>query len=80
MLCPVVPPLTESARAVLRVLASQGPATRPKLGSILELSKPTMSAAVSELSKAGLVISFSLADNEASRFAKAASTIGRGRE
>jgi len=58
MLSAAVPPLTESARAVLRVLALQGPITRPKLGAILELSKPTMSAAVSELSKAGLVISF----------------------
>ena len=58
MLSPAVPPLTESARAVLRLLASQGPITRPKLGAILELSKPTMSAAVSELSKAGLVVSF----------------------
>ncbi|TIW76220.1 MAG: MarR family transcriptional regulator, partial [Mesorhizobium sp.] len=52
-----IPSLTESARAVLRLLASQGPVTRPKLGSMLELSKPTMSAAVSELSALGLVSS-----------------------
>jgi predicted NBD/HSP70 family sugar kinase len=52
-----IPNLTESARAVLRLLASQGPVTRPKLGSMLDLSKPTMSAAVSELSALGLVAS-----------------------
>ena len=52
-----IPSLTESARAVLRLLASQGPVTRPKLGSMLDLSKPTMSAAVSELSARGLVAS-----------------------
>jgi predicted NBD/HSP70 family sugar kinase len=45
----------DSSRAVLRVLASSGPITRPRLGAILDLSKPTMSAAVSELSAAGLV-------------------------
>jgi len=50
--------LTESSRAVLRVLAAQGPITRPRLGAILDLSKPTMSAAVSELSEAGLVTPF----------------------
>jgi predicted NBD/HSP70 family sugar kinase len=49
------PPLTESSRAVLRILASHGPITRPKLGAILDLSKPTMSAAVAELSALGLV-------------------------
>jgi predicted NBD/HSP70 family sugar kinase len=58
MAYPSVPSLTESSRAVLRVLAAQGPITRPKLGAILELSKPTMSAAVAELSEAGLVAAF----------------------
>ncbi len=52
-----IPNLTDSARAVLRVLAAQGPVTRPKLGAMLDLSKPTMSAAVSELSELGLVAS-----------------------
>src|SRR4029077_6382745 len=55
---PKTPPLPESSRAVLRLLAAQGPITRPKLGAILELSKPTMSAAVSELSKGGLAPRF----------------------
>ena len=57
MASPEIPSLTESARAVLRVLASHGPVTRPKLGAMLDLSKPTMSAAVSELSALGLVAS-----------------------
>lgn len=52
---PTIPSLMESSRAVLRVLAASGPITRPRLGAILALSKPTMSAAVSELSAAGLV-------------------------
>ncbi|MBZ9676146.1 ROK family transcriptional regulator [Mesorhizobium sp. ES1-1] len=52
-----IPNLTDSARAVLRVLAAHGPMTRPKLGAMLDLSKPTMSAAVSELSALGLVAS-----------------------
>jgi Uncharacterized membrane-associated protein/domain len=67
---PRLPPLTESSRAVLRVLAAQGPITRPKLGAILELSKPTMSAAVSELSRAGLVTSFGTYKGATGRTAK----------
>jgi DNA-binding transcriptional ArsR family regulator len=67
---PKTPPLTESSRAVLRLLAAQGPITRPKLGAILELSKPTMSAAVSELSKAGLVTSFGSHKGATGRTAK----------
>jgi predicted NBD/HSP70 family sugar kinase len=55
---PSPPILTESSRAVLRLLATRGPITRPQLGAILDLSKPTMSAAVSELSAMGLVASF----------------------
>ena len=54
----------------MRVLAAQGPITRPKLGAILELSKPTMSAAVSELSKAGLVTSFGSYKGATGRTAK----------
>jgi predicted NBD/HSP70 family sugar kinase len=49
------PPLPESSRSVLRVLASGGAITRPKLGELLNLSKPTMSAAIAELSALGLV-------------------------
>lgn len=49
------PPLTESARAVLRTIASTGPATRPQLSATLMFSKPTMSAAVSELERYDLL-------------------------
>ncbi|WP_169055405.1 ROK family transcriptional regulator [Rhizobium sp. P44RR-XXIV] len=49
------PPLTESARAVLRTIAGTGPATRPQLSAALMFSKPTMSAAVSELERHDLV-------------------------
>lgn len=47
--------LTESARAVLRTIARTGPATRPQLSASLRFSKPTMSAAVNELERYGLV-------------------------
>lgn len=47
--------LTESSRLVLRVLASSGPITRPRLGAILNLSKPTMTAVMNELGALGLV-------------------------
>lgn len=49
------PSLTESSRAVLRVLAARGAVTRPQLGELLSFSKPTMSAAIAELSALGLV-------------------------
>jgi predicted NBD/HSP70 family sugar kinase len=49
------PSLTESARAVLRLIASDGPATRPQLSAALNFSKPTMSAAVSELERQDLL-------------------------
>ena len=49
--------LTDSSRAVLRALATHGPITRPQLGALLALSKPTMSAAVAELGALGLVAS-----------------------
>ncbi|MCL6707854.1 ROK family protein [Pseudomonas sp. R2.Fl] len=48
-------PLTDSARAVLRTIASTGPATRPQLSAALRFSKPTMSAAVSELERYDLL-------------------------
>jgi predicted NBD/HSP70 family sugar kinase len=50
-----VPGLTESARAVLRTVAAHGPSTRPQLSTTLNFSKPTMSAAVNELERHGLV-------------------------
>jgi predicted NBD/HSP70 family sugar kinase len=50
-----IPQLTESSRAVLRIVASSGPITRPRLGAILNLSKPTMSAVMTELGALGLV-------------------------
>ncbi|WP_052488496.1 ROK family transcriptional regulator, partial [Streptomyces sp. 150FB] len=47
--------LPASARSVLRALAVDGPATRPQLGALLALSRPTMSVAMAELSRLGLV-------------------------
>lgn len=47
--------LTASARSIFRLLAEGGPATRPQLGETLNLSRPTMSAAISELEQLGLV-------------------------
>jgi predicted NBD/HSP70 family sugar kinase len=47
--------LPESGRAVLRALATDGPATRPALGDALGLSKPTMSTVIAELTRLGLV-------------------------
>lgn len=49
------PDLPESARAVLRSLAVDGPSTRPALGEALGISKVTMSAAIAELEALGLV-------------------------
>ncbi|MFE9446259.1 ROK family transcriptional regulator [Streptomyces sp. NPDC006602] len=49
--------LPDSSRAVLRALAANGPTTRPQLGEALSLSKPTMSAAIAELTAHGLVTS-----------------------
>ncbi|WP_163566778.1 helix-turn-helix domain-containing protein [Fodinicola feengrottensis] len=49
--------LPESARAVLRALVTDGPATRPQLGHTLDLSRPTMSVAIAELAKLDLVTS-----------------------
>ena len=40
---------------VLRLIAQRGAVTRPKLGELLNLSKPTMSAAIAELSALELV-------------------------
>lgn len=49
------PALTASAGAVLRNLAQFGAATRPSLASTLGFSKPTVSAAISDLESMGLV-------------------------
>ena len=49
------PALTESAKAVLRRLVNEGPSTRPQLGAALNLSRPTMSAAIAELERLGYV-------------------------
>ncbi|MBW6424343.1 ROK family transcriptional regulator [Rhizobium sp. XQZ8] len=49
------PALTESSRSVLRIVASHGPITRPRLGAMLNLSKPTMTAVMQELGALGLV-------------------------
>jgi len=46
---------TSSARAVFRKLFTGGPATRPQLGAALELSRPTMSASIAELTQVGYV-------------------------
>lgn len=47
--------LTESARAIITVLVQEGATTRPELGIKLGLSKPTVSAAINELSAYALV-------------------------
>ena len=47
--------MTDSARMVFRTLIAAGPLTRPLLGQRLAMSKPTMSAAVAELTTLGLV-------------------------
>ncbi len=51
-----VPALTESAKAVLKAIATTGPSTRPQLSTLLNFSKPTMSAAVSELERYGFLV------------------------
>jgi predicted NBD/HSP70 family sugar kinase len=56
-----VQPLTESARAVLRMISRSGPSTRPQLSAALAFSKPTMSAAVGELEAYGLLASHGIA-------------------
>jgi predicted NBD/HSP70 family sugar kinase len=53
----LIPSLTDSSRLVLRTIASSGPITRPRLGTILNLSKPTMTAVMNELGTLGLVAS-----------------------
>lgn len=49
------PAFTGSARAVFRALVFDGPATRPRIGEALGLSRPTMSAAIAELERLGYV-------------------------
>jgi predicted NBD/HSP70 family sugar kinase/biotin operon repressor len=47
--------LTASARGVLAEIARRGPQTRPRLGEVLNLSKPTVSAAIAELEAQGII-------------------------
>ncbi|WP_235897525.1 ROK family transcriptional regulator [Neoaquamicrobium microcysteis] len=47
--------LTASAKSIFRLLAEGDPSTRPQLGEALNLSRPTMSAAIAELEQLGLV-------------------------
>lgn len=47
--------LTASAKSIFRLLAEGNPSTRPQLGEALNLSRPTMSAAIAELEQLGLV-------------------------
>lgn len=47
--------LTSSALSVMNALVEAGPSTRPQLGQQLGLSRPTMSAAIAELSRARVV-------------------------
>lgn len=47
--------LTDSASSVFRALVAGGASTRPQLGQGLKLSRPTMSAAIADLTEAGLV-------------------------
>ena len=61
------PLLTDSARAVLRLISHSGPMTRPQLGTALAFSKPTMSAAVGELEEIGLVESNGIAQGALGR-------------
>ncbi|MDX0018704.1 ROK family protein [Sinorhizobium meliloti] len=49
------PKLTASARAVFRMLARGGSATRPELAERLGLSRPTMSIAMEDLDRLGYV-------------------------
>jgi len=46
---------TASAKAVFRTLFAEGPATRPQLCATLGLSRPTMSASITELDRVGYV-------------------------
>ncbi|WP_354062215.1 ROK family transcriptional regulator [Devosia sp. 2618] len=47
--------ITGSSKAVFRTLVLDGPSTRPHIGSVLGLSRPTMSAAIAELEELGYV-------------------------
>jgi predicted NBD/HSP70 family sugar kinase len=47
--------LTASARSVLAHVVAHGPTTRPTLATALGLSKPTVSVAVADLERAGLL-------------------------
>lgn len=59
--------LTASTRNVFLCLAQSGPATRPELARRLGLSRPTMSAAMDDLSRAGYVESVGLREGSTGR-------------
>ncbi|SFU11357.1 ROK family protein [Arthrobacter sp. ov118] len=50
------PALTDTERAVLAVVYAQRETTRPEISSELGLTKPTVSLAVAELEKVGLIV------------------------
>lgn len=62
--------LPESARSVLRLLAAEGPSTRPALAQRLGLSKPTMSAVMTTLTAQDLLICQGEAKGATGRSAK----------
>jgi len=51
--------LTETERAVMSVIHAQGETTRPEIGRALDLTKPTVSTAVAQLERHGLVAAVS---------------------
>ncbi|MFC5992065.1 ROK family transcriptional regulator [Limoniibacter endophyticus] len=69
--------LTSSARAVFKHLAFEGASTRPQIGAALDLSRPTMSAAVTELEKLDLVKTIGVVSGTTGRKA-AKYRVGRG--
>lgn len=69
--------LTDSACAVFQRIVLAGPTTRPLLSEALRFSKPTMSAAVSELTELGLVGPFGSSQRGVGR---RATVYGLGRE
>lgn len=64
---PAEPKLTASARNVFLCLAREGEATRPDLARRLGLSRPTLSAAMSDLARAGYVEAMGLRDGSTGR-------------
>lgn len=69
--------LPASARAILRLLAERGPATRPQLAVALQLSKPTVSEAVALLQQRSLVDLDGVAQGATGRSAAVCRVSGR---